>query len=104
MSNAAVAKMTFEQAMKELESVVGKLEAGDVSLEESIDLYKRGASLKAHCDARLVAAAEQVDLITLGEKGAPSGKVSLTGDTTKTSNVVEKAAVRASVDEDEIPF
>jgi exodeoxyribonuclease VII small subunit len=63
--------MSFEDAMRELESVVGKLEAGEVPLEESIDLYQRGARLKAHCEARLKAAEEKVAMITQDGDGTP---------------------------------
>lgn len=55
--------LSFEQAMAELEDVVRKLESGTVALEDSIALYERGAALKAHCDAKLRAAEEKVDLI-----------------------------------------
>lgn len=58
-----VSTLSFEAAMAELEEVVRKLESGSVALEESIALYERGALLKAHCDARLRAAEEKVDLI-----------------------------------------
>jgi len=67
-----IAAMSFEEAMKELEAVVGKLERGDVPLEDSIKLYERGAALKAHCDARLKAAEEKVARITLGADGQPA--------------------------------
>jgi len=73
MTGKPVADMTFEEAMAELEAVVGKLEQGDVPLEESIALYERGAALKAHCDARLKSAEEKVEQIRLGENGAPEG-------------------------------
>jgi len=43
MSN--VDEMSFEDAIKELETVVGQLERGDVALDESIALYERGAHL-----------------------------------------------------------
>jgi len=79
MSDTAVAEMTFEQAMAELEQVVGKLEAGDVPLEASITLYERGAELKAHCEAKLKAAEEKVAAITLGENGAPQGTTPVEG-------------------------
>jgi exodeoxyribonuclease VII small subunit len=73
MSQKPVAKMTFEEAMKELEAVVAQLESGDVELEKSIALYQRGAELKAHCDARLAEAQERVEKIRLGEGGTPTG-------------------------------
>lgn len=68
-----VAAMNFEQAMAELEKVVRALESGNVALEESIALYERGAALKAHCEAKLKAAEEKVDQITLGANGQPTG-------------------------------
>ena len=68
-----VEKLSFEEAMQELERVVGQLEAGDVALEDSIRLYERGAGLKAHCEARLKAAEEKVAAITLDESGQPKG-------------------------------
>jgi len=69
----AVAKMSFEEAMKELEAVVGRLESGDVPLEESIALYQKGAALKAHCDAKLADAQARVEKIRLGEGSRPVG-------------------------------
>lgn len=71
--------MTFEQAMKELEQVVGQLERGEVPLEESIKLYERGAALKAYCDKKLGEAEEKVAKITLGEGGQPAGTVPVEG-------------------------
>lgn len=65
--------MSFEQAMKELEGVVGQLERGDVALDQSIALYERGAALKAHCAKLLKAAEERVEKITLDQSGQPSG-------------------------------
>ena len=50
MSEEPVDKMSFEEAMRELETVVGRLESGDVPLEDSIRLYERGAALKAHAE------------------------------------------------------
>ncbi len=73
MSDKAVKDMSFEEAMAELERVVGQLERGDVALDDSIKLYERGAALKAHCEARLKAAEEKVAQITLGDGGKPTG-------------------------------
>ena len=74
-----VDKMSFEDAIKELETVVGQLERGDVALDESIALYERGAALKARCEAKLKEAEEKVAKITLGEGGAPAGTAPLDG-------------------------
>ncbi|MEM1130088.1 MAG: exodeoxyribonuclease VII small subunit [Pseudomonadota bacterium] len=79
MSDKPVEEMTFEEAMAELEAVVGRLETGDVPLEDSIKLYERGATLKAHCEARLKAAEEKVAAITLDETGTPTGTAPVDG-------------------------
>ena len=47
---ADLGTMPFEAALAELETIVAKLEKGDVALEDSIALYARGEQLKAHCD------------------------------------------------------
>ncbi len=68
-----VADLSFEKALAELESIVAKLERGDIALEESITAYERGEALKAHC-ARLLGAAEaRVDKIRLGSDGKAQG-------------------------------
>ena len=66
-----VAKLSFEQALKELEQIVGRLESGDVELEESIAIYERGEALRAHCDALLKTAEAKVEKIRLDAEGQP---------------------------------
>lgn len=77
MEQRPVEGMSFEEAIRELEMVVAKLERGDVALEESILLYERGAALKARCEAKLSEAEEKVARITFGEGGKPVGTVPL---------------------------
>ncbi len=62
--------MTFEQALAELEKIVGQLESGQAPLEQSIEMYERGAALKAHCEKRLEAARLRVEKIVVGASGA----------------------------------
>lgn len=64
-----IATMSFEDALRELEQIVQKLEAGDVPLDDSIRIYERGAALKAHCEARLREAELKVEKIVLGADG-----------------------------------
>jgi exodeoxyribonuclease VII small subunit len=64
---------SFEQALKELESIVARLERGDVQLEESIAIYERGEALKAHCDKLLKQAEAKVEKLTLNDDGQPTG-------------------------------
>ncbi|MGX0876900.1 exodeoxyribonuclease VII small subunit [Roseovarius sp. MBR-154] len=80
MPDTPVSEMSFEQAMKELEQVVGRLERGDVALDESITLYERGAELKKRCEAKLKEAEEKVAAITLDSDGQPTGTHPVSGD------------------------
>lgn len=75
----AIEAMSFEDAMKELEATVGKLEQGDARLEQSIALYERGAKLRAHCEQRLREAEERVEKITLAASGEPQGTTPVEG-------------------------
>lgn len=71
MTDRPVSELSFEDAMKELEAVVGQLERGDVALDQSIKLYERGAELKKRCEAKLKEAEEKVAAITLDGDGQP---------------------------------
>ena len=74
-----VDEMSFEDAMAELEAVVGQLERGEVALDQSIALYERGAQLKARCEVKLREAEEKVAQITLDAGGAPTGTIPVEG-------------------------
>jgi exodeoxyribonuclease VII small subunit len=63
--------------MRELETVVGQLERGDVALDASIALYERGAELKKRCEDELKRAEEKVAAITLDASGTPTGTQAL---------------------------
>lgn len=78
-TDPAIEAMSFEDAMKELESTVSKLEHGEATLEQSIALYERGAKLRAHCDRRLREAEERVEKITMAANGEPQGTVPVEG-------------------------
>ncbi|KCZ60656.1 exodeoxyribonuclease VII small subunit [Hyphomonas chukchiensis] len=65
----SIDKMSFEEALSELEGIVKQLEAGEVELEKSIAIYERGAALKAHCESRLKSAELKVEQIVQGAGG-----------------------------------
>ena len=68
-----VEEMSFEAALRELESIVSRLEQGEVDLEDSIALYERGTQLKAHCEKKLKGAEARLEKIVLGPDGQPKG-------------------------------
>ncbi len=72
-SDKPVGEMSFEEAMKALESIVTQLERGDVPLDQSIALYERGAALKKRCETKLNEAQEKVAVIALDRDGQPAG-------------------------------
>ena len=63
MINNPLEKMTFEDAMKELENLVDSLDKGNVSLDEAIAAYDRGSQLKDHCQKKLNEAKMKVETI-----------------------------------------
>jgi exodeoxyribonuclease VII small subunit len=54
----------FEAAIAELESIVKKLEEGDLPLEASLALYERGVQLSRFCHARLEEAERRIEILT----------------------------------------
>ncbi|MFV0295874.1 MAG: exodeoxyribonuclease VII small subunit [Hyphomicrobiaceae bacterium] len=77
---ADVQDLSFERALKELESIVGRLERGDVELEESIAIYERGDALKARCDHLLKQAEAKVERLTFAADGTPKGSEPFDGN------------------------
>ena len=67
MSNTELEKLTFEEAMQELEKLVDSLDKGDVSLDEAIAAYDRGSQLKDYCQKKLHDAKMKVETIQASE-------------------------------------
>ena len=57
----------FETALTELDSIVKKLEEGDIPLEQSLQLFERGVQLSRFCHARLEEAERRIEI--LNERG-----------------------------------
>lgn len=64
-----IKKMSFEEAIHELEDIVKRLEDGKGNLDEAIDMYERGIGLKQHCEKRLKEAQMRIEKIMLAEDG-----------------------------------
>jgi len=69
----ALDSLSFEDALRELEAIVQKLERGDVPLDDSIALYTRGEQLRAQCQKRLADAEARIEKLTVDASGVPSG-------------------------------
>ena len=67
MTNDALKKLTFEEAMMELEKLVDSLDKGDISLDEAISAYDRGSKLKDYCHKKLHEAKMKVETIQSSE-------------------------------------
>lgn len=65
--------LSFEDALKRLETIVQRLESGDESLDVSITLYTEGDALRTHCEKRLKDAQARIEKISLGSDGKPVG-------------------------------
>ncbi len=75
-----VERMSFEEAIAELERIVERLERGQVPLAESIAIYERGAALKKRCERLLREAEMRIEKIVLNEEGEPVGTEPLDPD------------------------
>jgi exodeoxyribonuclease VII small subunit len=53
----------FEQALAELESLVERLERGDLPLDEALKIFERGVALTRHCQASLQAAQQKIEIL-----------------------------------------
>jgi exodeoxyribonuclease VII small subunit len=69
-----ITKLSFEEALEQLEDIVSKLEDGSINLEESIEEYTRGVHLKNHCETKLKEATLKVEQITIDKDGKFSTK------------------------------
>ncbi|MDQ0231919.1 exodeoxyribonuclease VII small subunit [Metabacillus malikii] len=56
-------EVSFEQAMQQLEEIVGKLEEGDVPLEKAIEYFQQGMELSKICNNKLQNVEKQMDFI-----------------------------------------
>ncbi|HKX10521.1 MAG TPA: exodeoxyribonuclease VII small subunit [Stellaceae bacterium] len=67
---ADIAKLSFEEALQELEQIVKRLEGGTGKLDDAIQSYERGTLLKRHCETKLREAQARVDKIVIAADGS----------------------------------
>ena len=68
-----MAEQNFDDMLQELETLVRNLESGHVGLEEAMNVYKRGMTLKKECETKLSEAKAQIDKLII-EAGQIAGK------------------------------
>jgi exodeoxyribonuclease VII small subunit len=61
---------SFEESLKKLETIVDKLEKGDMSLEDSLKLFEQGVGLSAACKKELEAAEGKVETLIKQRDGS----------------------------------
>ncbi|MBL4721576.1 MAG: exodeoxyribonuclease VII small subunit [Alphaproteobacteria bacterium] len=64
-----IEKLSFEEALTELEKIVRDLESGQGALDDAISAYERGALLKKHCETQLAEAKTRVEKISFSQNG-----------------------------------
>ncbi len=95
-----VARLTYEQALQQLDALIVQLEKGDIPLDEAITAYERGSRLATHCAELLDRTEQRVNQLMVA------------GDGSLSERPLEAAppepgpprAVRARIDPGEIPF
>jgi exodeoxyribonuclease VII small subunit len=71
-----VEKLSFEQAIKELTGIVGRIEQGEIPLQDSLEQYEKGMALIKHCRTILQKAEKRIEKISKEEKSGDSGQES----------------------------
>jgi exodeoxyribonuclease VII small subunit len=89
--NTSIEKMNFEDAIRDLTNIVGKIEQGQIPLQESIEQYEKGMTLIKHCRSILLKAEKRIEKISQAEACQP-------GQDKKTKNEAEEQ------DEGNLPF
>jgi exodeoxyribonuclease VII small subunit len=76
------AGMTFEKALENLEEIVGRLEDGELGLEQAIGEFEKGMKLARFCHDKLEEAERKIEILQKGDSGSVEKKqVSVNKDT-----------------------
>ena len=72
MKNSEPNVRSFEASLEALEEIVGKLEGGDLALEESLGLFEQGIRLSRECQERLSQAERRIEVLLRDQQGRPT--------------------------------
>ena len=64
-----IAALNFEDALKELEQIVQKMESGQIPLDDALLSYEKGILLKQHCEKKLQDAQHRIQELTISKDG-----------------------------------
>ena len=67
-----LSKLSFDEALTQLENIVRELESGKIKLDDAVSAYEKAVALKKHCQDKLNAAALKVEKIEIAEDGTLS--------------------------------
>jgi exodeoxyribonuclease VII small subunit len=76
--NNETSKLSFEEAIKELSAIVGKIEQGEIPLQDSLEHYEKGMGLIKHCRDILKKAEERIEKVSK-EQAAEDNEVESAG-------------------------
>lgn len=65
---------SFEEALARLEEIVDSMEEGELSLDETVKLYKEGVELSSLCSEKLSGAKQQISILSTGLDGSTEEK------------------------------
>lgn len=72
MKETDFSKITFEDALAQLENIVRELEAGKIKLDEAVEAYEKATALKKFCEEKLQAAQLKIEKINIAADGSVS--------------------------------
>lgn len=72
MKDLDLSKLSFEEALVQLESIVRELEGGKIKLDDAVEAYEKATALKRFCEEKLKAAQLKIEKINVSPEGVVS--------------------------------
>ncbi|MCI7486627.1 MAG: exodeoxyribonuclease VII small subunit [Alphaproteobacteria bacterium] len=72
MKDLDLSKLSFEEALVQLESIVRELEGGKIKLDDAVEAYEKATALKKFCEEKLKAAQLKIEKINVSPEGVVS--------------------------------
>ena len=72
MKDLDISKLSFEEALVQLESIVRELEGGKIKLDDAVEAYEKATALKKFCEEKLKAAQLKIEKINVSPEGVVS--------------------------------